>query len=324
MNQVHSVRLAVNVLKKNLIPRPSSCRIVPRNPRPPTTSSTNYVIRDLIGSKSISFVGNLFKLFVSSQRTPFVKSAALILSFVPLRAMAESNSNDVHSKADQLFDSDKFEDLLKYLLEQPNWSDDSELLWRVARAQFQVSKSDSKNKNQLVKEANNNVRRSLELNNECGPAHKWAAVLLDQASAIDGTRARIEQTVNVRNHMEQAIRLMPNDGTAHYLLGEWHFSVCNISWLEKKLASAIFATLPEGSLETALEMFDKGEQVEPGFYSKNLVLLAKTLAALKRDPERQKTSLLTVVEKYKDSDRWDDKEAVKEAKDLLYKLGVKV
>lgn len=70
----------------------------------------------------------------------------------------------------------------------------------------------------------------------------------------------------------------------------------------------IFASLPDASLESALEMFEKAEEVEPGFYSKNLVLLAKTLMALKRDNERAKTSLLTVVEKWKDSTKWDDVE----------------
>lgn len=153
---------------------------------------------------------------------------------------------------------------------------------------------------------------------------QWAAIVLDAASALDGTRSRIEETLNVRKHMEEAIKLMPNDATSYYLLGEWHFSVATTSWMEKKIASVIFATLPDADLEEALKMFRKAEQIDPGFYSRNLLLMAKTLLTLDRDKEIAKESLLTLLHRYKHSDKWDDVEAVTEAKSLLAKMGVKV
>lgn len=117
---------------------------------------------------------------------------------------------------------------------------------------------------------------------------------------------------------------MPTDATSFYLLGEWHFSVAMTSWMEKKIASVIFATLPDADLEEALNMFRKAEEIEPGFYSKNLLLMAKTLLTLNRDTDTAKESLLKVVDRYKHSDKWDDVEAVTEAKSLLAKMGVKV
>lgn len=124
--------------------------------------------------------------------------------------------------------------------------------------------------------------------------------------------------------MEEAIRLMPDDPTSYYVLGEWHYTVSTIGWAQKKIASVIFATFPESSLDIALECFEKAERVKPGFYSKNLVLLAKTLNSLGKDQERAKESLLKVVKEYSSSNKWDDKEAVAEAKTLLGKMGVKV
>ena len=153
---------------------------------------------------------------------------------------------------------------------------------------------------------------------------QWSAIVLDAVSALDGTRARIEQTLNVRKHMEEAIELMPADATSYYLLGEWHYSVATTSWMEKKIASVVFATLPDADLEEALNMFKKAEELEPGFYSKNLLLMAKTLLTLNRDKEIAKESLLQLVDRYKHSDKWDDVEAVTEAKSLLAKMGVKM
>ena len=52
----------------------------------------------------------------------------------------------------------------------------------------------------------------------------------------------------------------------------------------------------------------KAEELEPGFYSKNLVLLAKTLIALKKDTELAKESLKKVLTTFEESTKWDDVE----------------
>jgi hypothetical protein len=71
---------------------------------------------------------------------------------------------------------------------------------------------------------------------------QWAAILLNAVSTLKGTRERIEQILNVREHMEKAIQYSPNDPTAHYLLGEWHYSCNQVSWVERKLAgNQVFA-----------------------------------------------------------------------------------
>lgn len=52
----------------------------------------------------------------------------------------------------------------------------------------------------------------------------------------------------------------------------------------------------------------KAEELEPGFYSKNLVLLAKTLIALKKENELAKESLKKVLTDFEQSTKWDDVE----------------
>jgi tetratricopeptide (TPR) repeat protein len=131
---------------------------------------------------------------------------------------------------------------------------------------------------------------------------------VDAAAAAIGTKERIKQLLNVKEHMQKAIQFNPTDPTSYYLLGEWHFSCYNVSWAERQIAKVIFGTLPEPDLDEALGMFKKAEQIEPGFYSRNLLLMAKTLNALKREPEVAKQSLRTLLEKYESSTKWDDTE----------------
>ena len=249
------------------------------------------------------------------------------LSLMGISLQAKSDpKKEVRDHADKLFDEGKYTDLLRFLVEQESWYDSCDLLWRVGRCKFHLSKDaslDKKKKEEYLRDSLVNVERALELNPSCGPAHKWAAILIDAVSSLEGTRSRIEQTLRVRKHMEESIRLMPEDATSYYLLGDWHYHVSMTSWVERQVASVIFAKLPDASLEEALKMFLKAEEVDPGFYSKNLLLLSKTLMSLNRNLEDAKRYLTDVVTRFSNSNKWDDKEAVAEAKVLLKKLGVK-
>lgn len=214
-------------------------------------------------------------------------------------------------EADKLFDENKFDELDELLRSQRDWETNEQILWRLARCEFQLSKNvkDQKDRHeQLLNRAYEHVMKSLELDDKNGLAHKWAAILLDAVSTLKGTKERVLQVLNVRNHMEKAVEYAPNDATSYYLLGEWHFSCYQVSWWERKIASIAFGKLPDADMEVALKMFEKAEEVEKDFYSKNKVMLAKTLLQLKRDKERAIGLLQEVVSRYSNSEKWDDKE----------------
>lgn len=108
--------------------------------------------------------------------------------------------------------------------------------------------------------------------------------------------------------MQKAIKFNPTDPTSLYLLAEWHYSCYNVSWAERQIAKVVFGTLPEPDLEEALSCLKKAEELEPLFYSKNLVLLAKALIALKRENDLAKDSLRKVLSNFEQSIKWDDVE----------------
>lgn len=51
------------------------------------------------------------------------------------------------------------------------------------------------------------------------------------------------------------------DPTVQHILGRWCFSVASVGFIERKLASVIFATPPESSFEEALPYFLKHEEL---------------------------------------------------------------
>jgi tetratricopeptide (TPR) repeat protein len=295
-------------------------------------NQSSFCLRNALKSRQSSKFYNLISYKATKASLPqtvisrwnFLRNTGTVLAVLNI-TMCQSDSikgvsYEVLKTADQLFEESKFEELLELLLKQPNWENNEQVLWRVARCEYQIAKKSEKDKNkyaQLINEAYEHVKKSLELDDKNGLAHKWAAILLDATSTLKGTKERVLQILNVRNHMEKAIEYAPTDPTSYYLLGEWHFGCYQVSWWERKLANIAFGKLPDADMEVALNMFEKAEEVEKDFYSKNKLMLAKTLLELKRDKERAIKLLEEVVTKYSSSDKWDDKEAVEEANKLI-------
>ena len=58
-------------------------------------------------------------------------------------------------------------------------------------------------------------------------------------------------------HGKKSIELDPYyDGTYH-VMGRWHYNIADLSWVEKKIAGWVYATLPSGSFEEAVDYFMK-------------------------------------------------------------------
>uniref|UniRef100_A0A0V0GDU5 Regulator of microtubule dynamics protein 1 n=1 Tax=Triatoma dimidiata TaxID=72491 RepID=A0A0V0GDU5_TRIDM len=88
-------------------------------------------------------------------------------------------------------------------------------------------------------------------------------------------------------------------------------------WYQRKIASMIFTTPPTSSFEEALGYFNKAEEVDPRFYSHNLLMLGKTYIKLnKEDKARYYLDLACNYPVSTD----DDMLANKEACDLLSKI----
>ncbi|XP_027417416.1 regulator of microtubule dynamics protein 1 isoform X2 [Bos indicus x Bos taurus] len=159
---------------------------------------------------------------------------------------------EVLEQADYLYESGETEKLYQ-LLTQYKESEDAELLWRLARASrdvAQLSGTSEEEKKFLVYEALEYAKRALEKNESSCAAHK------------------------------KAIELNPKDATSIHLMGIWCYTVAEMPWYQRRIAKVLFATPPGSTYEEALGYFHRAEQVDPNFYSKNLLLLGKTYLKL--------------------------------------------
>lgn len=112
------------------------------------------------------------------------------------------------------------------------------------------------------------------------------AIILDSYAELDGVKSRILKIYDILKHMKLAINLNPNDPISWYFLGVYEFDLADLSWLHKKLLTIITQqttyNIPNGSYKIALEYFQYAENLKPGFYLKNLLMLGKCSIALQK------------------------------------------
>lgn len=142
-----------------------------------------FVFRPKVVKKFTNYERNAIVLsfFSKFRKNGFVlHSSALALAF-PLFVKAwgkddhKEQAKKILEEADRLFEESQFEKLNEILRSQPSWYDNYEILWRVARCEFHLSKKEVPNSKpfiDLIEEANRHVIKALELCDECGPAHK--------------------------------------------------------------------------------------------------------------------------------------------------------
>ncbi|KAM5156594.1 regulator of microtubule dynamics protein 1 isoform 2-T2 [Mantella aurantiaca] len=230
---------------------------------------------------------------------------------------------DIKEQADYLHGSGETEKLYEFLSQFKN-SEDPELLWRLARASrdlAQLSKTAADVKKRLVYESRDLAKKALELNESCSAAHKWYGICLSDVGDYEGIKVKIGNSYIIRDHFQRAIELNPKDATTVHLIGLWCYMFAELPWYQTKIAAALFAAPPSATFEEALIYFEKAEEVDPNFYSKNLLFLGKTFLQLKN-----KEVALQWLHKARDYPvrTEEDKEVHKEATDLLKSLGGKV
>ena len=201
--------------------------------------------------------------------------------------LLEEELERIVKQADSLFEENEFGQLLEFLssYEEQN---EPELLWRLSRAYYKVAVARgtaAEVARELSYKAIEVVNRSLAVDGKSFAAHKWAGITLSHIGCYEGMTSKIKQAYTVKSHFENALKLNANDPTSWHLLGQWCYTIAEISWLERRVVSSVLATPPTSSYQEAYDCFRRAEEQQPGFYSMNLLYLAKCLLKMNRQGE---------------------------------------
>ncbi|NWY02604.1 RMD2 protein, partial [Nothoprocta ornata] len=161
-------------------------------------------------------------------------------------------------------EDDKKEGFRLLLEKEDKYENCASFLWRVARAYgdlFELTTDAEEKKNYYVCVFFFSPLRF--------------AIMCGYMSQFESVQNKIRNGYLFKEHLDKAIELKPQDPFLYYLNGRWCYSVAQLSWIEKKVATALFGTPPTSTVEEALQNFLKAEEMCPGYSKSNYVYLAK-------------------------------------------------
>ncbi|KAH8853912.1 Regulator of microtubule dynamics protein 2 [Schistosoma japonicum] len=190
-----------------------------------------------------------------------------------------------------------------------------EFLWRLARATYAASEAalpDEENvqqkddvlhglndiaykvqtRRQFIESGIKHARRALSLIQRAhtsdlvndpikrAPVYKWLAVLIGVYSSYLSAQQRIQYGYEFKASyfaelIDTAIKLDDSDALSYYLQGRWCYEVYNLSWLERQIASRLFASPPTSTIKEAEIAFEKAEKLRPNHYAALYLYRAK-------------------------------------------------
>ncbi len=140
-----------------------------------------------------------------------------------------------------------------------------EVLWKISRGYFDFADrkpNDVEYKKKYIYDGRTYAEKALALNDKSAGGHKWYAIHHGQIGEAEGTEQKIKNSYGMRDHTMLAIKYDPANAGNYHVMGRWHYALSDLSWLERQVASIIYATPPEASSEEALEFFKKAHELD--------------------------------------------------------------
>ncbi|XP_026478973.1 regulator of microtubule dynamics protein 3-like [Ctenocephalides felis] len=160
-------------------------------------------------------------------------------------------------------------------------NENAELYWRLAKVCYRLSiLATGQEREEWISKGLINAEKALELNEANSECHKWYAILMGSRVEFLGIKDKIEEGFVFKKHVERALELNPSDPYLYHLLGRFKYEVSGLTWIERKLASSLFAEPPTSTYPEAIEDFKKAEELSILPSRDNRFLLAKSYIAI--------------------------------------------
>lgn len=110
------------------------------------------------------------------------------------------------------------------------------------------------------------------------------AVLVGLRSEFLPVKEKLLDSQLFKKHVEEALKITPDDSALHHLLGRFAYEFANLTWIEKTVASTLFGEVPNYSYQDALNLFLEAERLSNREWKENRLYIAKCeLAVGKKD-----------------------------------------
>ena len=245
-----------------------------------------------------------------------ISAIAIVTGLGVVWAQGEAS---VWEQIDELNDASDFDGAFA-LLEPLGAEHGSEVgyLWRMARAHFNESDNttDEEVIEREVRAGFEFAKQALATDSMDADANGYYAILIGRVGEIEGTKQKILNSYDVKKYAMKAAELDPSNDSWPHVLGRWHYTLADLSWFERTIASIVYATPPEASFLEAEKYFMKAAKIAPDDVRHFLWLGKTRLEIDKKDGARK--AFQTAIDLPSESD--SDTIMQEEARELLEDL----
>ena len=152
-----------------------------------------------------------------------------------------------------------------YLLAEKLESKNADLLLRIAR-QYRHLMADATTREEKLRLGGfglNYAQRAAALAPNDSEAQLSPAISYGKMVAIQGMKEQTEASRRIKDAVDKAIRLDPNNDLAWHVLGRWNRVLAGVSGAKRALASLLYGELPAGSNAEAVVCFQRAIQINP-------------------------------------------------------------
>lgn len=174
----------------------------------------------------------------------------LSISNLPCQACEEHTLQKVDKLLAQGENLQAWDSLLSLPAEDSGYED---VLWRMARTQYEMGRLAERDKDALVffQETEKYARATMAAAPDRSDGYKWLAIALGaQAKYID-TETQVKHSREIKKNIEIAITLAPDDDISYLVLSRWHYKMSGLGFFARMFANMVYGELPEASLTDA-------------------------------------------------------------------------
>ena len=191
-------------------------------------------------------------------------------------------------KADELYASFKTKEARSELLRVLAWDpQNAEALSKMARVYIEFadlipeSSPDWQAKRMVeYRTAEDYARKSVKADPNSTWGHFYVAASLGSVAALSPVAKQIDLAGEIREAIEKAIALDPQNGFAYHVYGIWHRKMAEIGKTERLFAAVLYGrSVPKGSLDQSIDYLRKAVALDPTVIASRLEL-AKSYVAV--------------------------------------------
>jgi tetratricopeptide (TPR) repeat protein len=132
-------------------------------------------------------------------------------------------------------------------------------LWRNASAQYELGRTSKNSRDRAAhyRRAEEYAQQAIAADPQGDEGYKWLAIALGAQAEDASVRTQIQLSRRVKENIEKALSLDPDDDISLLVLSRWHYKVASLEPWTRAVVRVVYGGLPQASMEKAEQLLLK-------------------------------------------------------------------